>query len=230
MGYVLAIRALTLSIILALAGCSNGELAKNESPVLSVLKGASAMVFARRSGGNTSADATKALQAALAKIEGPAILGVIEATNLPVLLQPKGQNGANQTWVSPDKKSVTFNSGAILATRGFGGDLVAADVSALAQHIQARTPASYDRQFRFLGSQYEIRRATLNCVFAIKGAEEIKIVEQTKTLTHLVETCKDPGGGSFDNDFWVSSDGVVWQSRQWLGPTLGQIFLQRLRY
>ncbi|MBC7153050.1 MAG: YjbF family lipoprotein [Rhodobacteraceae bacterium] len=37
-----------------------------------------------------------------------------------------------------------------------------------------------------------------------------------------------PAPGAFANDYWVENGGEVRQSRQWVGPTVGFLELQRL--
>ena len=174
-------------------------------------------------------DAAEKLKGFAAKAKGPIIIGAVEEAQLPIVLEPLSQSGEYTIWSSPDKRTITMIDGVISATRGYGGDILGYDARPTASAITGRRVAEYSRTMRFLGPQYELKGATLKCVTENQGTEDITIVETVRKLVHMVEACTDQGGGTVNSEYWVDGSGQIWQSRQWIGPQLGFVFMQRVK-
>ena len=54
-----------------------------------------------------------------------------------------------------------------------------------------------------------------SCRFEILNKENITIVEKEYLLNHIIETCQNTLI-SFQNDFWLTDDGFIWKSKQWI--------------
>ncbi|MEO8530870.1 MAG: YjbF family lipoprotein [Deltaproteobacteria bacterium] len=223
---------LSLALCAALLmSCGSSKLDKDSSPLAAGISQVGQLVKIRKAGGAAAiqGDAAKKLQAFVADAPGQVMIGAVEQAQLPLVLQPNGTNGGYTTWASPDKRSVTMYSGVISATRGYGGDVLAYDATSTSDAIRAKRVATYTRTMRFLGPQYDLKGATLTCTTENIGDDPVKIVDTERTLTHMIESCTDKGGGTIKSEYWVGGSGDIWQSRQWIGPQLGYIFLQRLK-
>ena len=145
-----------------------------------------------------------------------------EATGLIVF---GGRNGDNVTWLSPDGLGLTFNNGLLAGTRGFGDDVMGSDLSGAIASLDGG--GNHTRTLDFLNGLSQIERLTFQCVTTETGREDLTIVERTYDTTILEETCSSEIG-SFKNTYWRASDGVIWQSRQWISAGVGYLGYQRL--
>jgi len=224
--------SISLALVAALLlSCGSNKLDKDSSPLMAGVSQVGQMLKIRKAGGADAikGDAAKQLQQFVAKAPGQVYMGAVEEAQLPLVLQPAETNDGYVTWVSPDKRSITMLSGVISATRGYGGDVLSYDARGTANAVSNRQATSYKRTMRFLGPQYELKGATLSCTTETVGTDPVKIVDTERQLIHIVESCTDQGGGTIKSEYWVDNSGAIWQSRQWIGPQLGYIFLQRLK-
>ena len=140
------------------------------------------------------------------------------------LLVPAGKNGNKITWVSTDGLSLTFEEGVLIATRGFGDDLMGADLKGAISSL--RGGGNHLRTLDFLNGLDQIERRTFQCTTTATGSETLTIVERNYQTTVLEETCVD-GDFSFKNTYWRDRDGVIWQSRQWISVQTGYLGYKR---
>ena len=135
-------------------------------------------------------------------------------------LLPVGQNGPRQTWVSPDGISVTVESGLIVATRGFGHDLMAADVSGLRAVLSGAASGQY--VLETLDGRDQVVRQVFDCAIEDRTPDPVTIFERTYSTTKLFVVC----GNSdirFGNFYWVDRSGKIWKSQQFTTPELGHM-------
>lgn len=149
-----------------------------------------------------------------ARLTGPGTL----ATMIPV-----GQNGPVVTWRSGDQVGLSLENGVLVATRGLGDDLMAADVAdTLAMLRGNRVATDYTRIHTYLDGEYQTRFLAFRCRQEVADQQQIEIIEQTHQTTRIEESCFSPEQ-NMANTYWVGADGTVWKSRQWISPGVGYI-------
>ena len=154
-----------------------------------------------------------------ARLTGPGTL----ATMVPV-----GQNAGVVTWQSQDQVSLSLDHGLVVATRGLGQDLMAADVADSLQMLRGGLDGnSYTRIQTYLDGEYQTRFVAFRCRQEVSEPERIEIVEQFHMTTRIEESCFSPEA-NVANTYWVAQDGTIWKSRQWIGTGLGYMETQLL--
>ncbi|MGJ8611014.1 MAG: YjbF family lipoprotein [Octadecabacter sp.] len=188
--------------------------------------------------GNFGGDDSSA-QAASTEAATPSVLTreVIEAFGAPVLrisvisleatglLYRVGENGTKVTWINDETMTFTFDDGLAVGTRGLGDDLMGSDVAGAKRSFHSG--GSHMRTLDFLNSLAQIERKTYECQTVQTGRETITIYERRYATTVFDETCTGEYG-DFKNTYWRDSNGVIWQSRQWISAGIGYIGYQRL--
>ncbi len=174
-----------------------------------------------------AAPATTVTRAAVNSVTTPLLLLNVEGTGASALVVPFGRNGGVDTWSSVDKKTVSFRSGILVATRGLGADLMSVVAPDIAQ--VARGSGSYDRVYFYLDGLDQTRREQFRCSLSVAGSQTIVIAEQGYATRHVVETCSGTSG-RFDNDYWFDGGSALRQSRQRIGEHLGRLDIARLNY
>lgn len=136
-----------------------------------------------------------------------------------------GTNGSRVTWVSAEGVSITLEDGVVLATRGLGGDLMGA--AAPVKGSGFRNPSNYLRTHDFLNGLGQIERREFNCETFFWKDETLRINEQSYQTRAFREVCEGTQN-RFTNTYWLRSNGVIQQTRQWISPEVGHIGYQRL--
>lgn len=131
------------------------------------------------------------------------------------------------TWRGVEPVSFTTRGDLLIATRGAGQDLISSDLQAMARALQAGG-GSYERSHVVLVGNTEGRTLRFSCSLQAMGSETVTIVERSFATTRFTESCTGPAG-TFRNDYWRDGrDGTLWQSRQWAGPELGHLLIERV--
>ena len=158
----------------------------------------------------------------------PMILVDIEATDLYATLNQIEKNGQNAVFMSGDQKTLTFSKGLLVATRGLGADLMSLDVTetraALAHPLRKSTNTT--RTHRYLTADNHIEALVFHCALIPKGSERLISIHKSFTLLRFDEHCTSEGATSLEytNTYWMqSAGGVMWKSRQWVGPVVGYL-------
>lgn len=146
----------------------------------------------------------------------------LEATTVMALA---GTNGTKTTWFSAGNLSVSFEDGLLIGSRGFGDDLMGADVSGAIQSLSSG--GNHMRTLSFLNGLGQIEEVSYRCSTVHVRADRLEIIERFYDTTIIEETCSS-GDHSFKNTYWRDQDGVIWQSRQWISPRVGFLGYQRL--
>lgn len=123
------------------------------------------------------------------------------------------RNGAAITWIDPSGVSLVTQHGIVIATRGLGHDLMAADVSGTSAALSGG-PITYGRVHRYLDGEGQLGRQEFQCA-------------AQKHDTGVAETCR--GGLTVFNNSFILKAGQVVRSDQWLGPEIGVARLTSLR-
>lgn len=159
--------------------------------------------------------------------EEPVLLAHVEDRETYGTLFPAQTNQGIATWRTGDNVTLSFLSGVVVSSRGLGGDLMAADVRDVVSGL-ARASGEGVRIHDSLDGEDQSIRNSFYCSYRSKGLEKIVIFDVVYTLNRVAETCKSPTE-TIENDYWGSSNGGMYrQSRQWLGPDIGYVFLQQL--
>ena len=118
--------------------------------------------------------------------------------------------------------------GLLVATRGFGDDLMAADVSDLMTAFGSpRAAQGLVRIHDTLSSEEKIVRMSYLCDLTAPVSDNTLVAGVgSVSAQRRVETCFGPGGTSFQNTYWIAPDGLVRASDQWAGPRLGMLRIE----
>lgn len=154
------------------------------------------------------------------------ILASVPSRSSLALVQRVGANGPEVTWISEDGISVTYERGVLVATRGLGPDLMAANVSGTVAAMR-QGGGTTRRVHEYLDGTDQIVRFTYDCRVEIAGNERITIYERSYNTVKYDESCES-GTQSFTNSYWVGDGGVVWKSRQLISPPVGYLDSERL--
>ncbi len=148
----------------------------------------------------------------------------LDRTAAVALLGKLSEGAGVVSWATVDGLTLHLRQGVVLASRGFGNDLMSALVPSPAQLASGE---GHERQhFYLFGGEQEVRR-TYTCTMSDIGRETIVIVELAYSVTHRIEACS-ADGQSFQNHFWFDGRGKIRQSTQWISPDVGILELQDL--
>lgn len=161
----------------------------------------------------------------LAGVGRPADLVEVEKARSSAVIFQVGTNRGVETWSSIDDRSMSFRQGMLTATRGLGGDLMAAETPPLSQVASAS--GTFVRSIVYLNGEDEPVTERFLCEYATVGSEDIVIVQRRYTTRRVQETCSGDSG-RIVNDHWFQGS-ILRQSRQWAGPFLEYVMYYRLR-
>lgn len=215
--------ALALSFAVLLGACGNES---DMDPSSMLLRAASQAATARLAARSPTAPPPTDLQLRAAlQAEGKPILRMQSMANGSVaFLAPVASNQGVQTWSTNERLLLSSRDGVILATRGFGSDIMAATVPSLAQI--ARGSGSHTRLHVYLDGADQPRKFTMTCTVSTVGAETITVLGLRYATRHIRETC-DGKAGSGANDYWFQG-GTLRQSQQFLVPGQSGLILQSI--
>ena len=234
MGAVLEMRRAFLCMVLAVAalsGCGNdsagNDLSAPGKAILALLKGdgrppASAIADANDPAVKAGILAYRArLQA-----EGqPILLASIASLKYGTLHAPFGQNGDVQTWSSTGYQTMSLRGGILIATRGFGPDLmssVAPDVARI-----AAASGTTSRRYLYLDGADQSQSLDYTCTLSSGGAESIEVMAKPIATRKVIESCTG-ASGSFTNEYWFDHGLNIRQSSQHFAPGVSNLFMQRV--
>jgi len=208
---------LLLVVVFWSAGCGTD----NEATVaLRIATSTAREAIARR--GQPAPAVTRAM---LDGFSTPMIMAEIPALKLTTFVVPLAQNGDVETWATVDDKTISFLQGIMVATRGFGPDIMQATGPSAAQ--LARGSGSHDRSYYYLDGADQTQRFDYHCTVAVAGVETITVVPEQHQTRHIVENCTGKPG-VFVNEYWFEGGNFLRQSRQLLVQPLGPITFQQV--
>ncbi|SFR02022.1 YjbF family lipoprotein [Poseidonocella sedimentorum] len=205
-----------LALVL-LAGCSSDP--NYRSPMVTVVQQLRTQLTLMR-----EAQQLPPPEAVLAATEAPVILVTSESTGLAGYLVEIETNGPVHTFGTSDRRSMSFNGGLLVATRGLGDDLMSTDVTAALAALRGATGAVT------AGPEFTARREVL--LLGGAGGSERFVFDCTYARVEdgvVTERCAGPEA-RFTNSFSVGPDGHLLRSRQWISPNLGSVDIQHLRH
>jgi len=201
-------------LLLALAACGNDPARDADGP--GIWQGVQA---ALRPGERPPPVTAAALKATLtpdrmARLNRPVLLTEIPGRGAARMLAV-ARNGEVTTWQSADGIALSLRGGLVISSRGFGADLMSADVGAVRAALAAGGGTAR-RTHTYLDGENRTRRLDLSCRIAPMGGGALR------------ETCTGPGDLRVDNRYRLDGRGGIVQSAQWLGPGIGTMRLERI--
>lgn len=163
-----------------------------------------------------AADAGAIAADALRANPNPLILVGIESQGTTQALALVQQNGSMRTYMTSGSQAVILQDGMLIATKGLGNDLSAADVQQSAAMIRAGRSGQVKRVMYYLTGEGVERPLPLTCQIGPGPKAGV-----------MAESCEG-SGARFENHYLVQN-GQITVSQQWIGPALGSMTVQVLR-
>ena len=209
---------------MALSACGNSpELETGETKVIKIIKDK----MDAPSGATAYIDARKLVSREILDGVGVPILFVeIDRGQNGTLLQYPGE-GIGQTWLAVDGSTVTLENGLLKATRGMGDDLMGSEISVTIDWSDL-VEVSYERRMAHLRLDNKTLIKEYSCTFTdMNSMETISLFDADFSVNHVQETCQG-SAGSFVNDYYIDTEGLVRNSRQYQGDKIGYMTIARL--
>lgn len=222
--------ALLISLVVLLAACgSDRSQTEGGRAALGAAKTIAAKMRAGRAPAQTP-DPEQMAAAAKASFDGPLILAQIENTGLMTVLGEYGRNGSVRTYSTPNKQTLSFRDGVLIASRGLGFDLMSSDTGIAVALITGRRSGTSDRSYRYLDGEWRERPLPMTCTYQPGAARTLSFAGTSYATVQVEETCQAKGQSlTVTNSYWVTGNGTIALSRQWIGPALGHVTVQLVR-
>jgi Group 4 capsule polysaccharide lipoprotein gfcB, YjbF len=207
-----------LSLMMALAGCGSDPSAQDftlQAKAIAALLNPGGAAGGQNLN-NLDPAAAAALRSDLERKGQPTYLAINPSLRISGLMTPYGQNGDVQTWASPEGQTISLRQGLLVASRGYGPDLMSATVPGISQ-IAAGNGAT-QRRFYYLGGADEPREYDFDCSLADIGTETIAVLGKSY-VTRRVD---------FTNSYWFDGGLNLRQSRQVITLGMQNLLLQRI--
>jgi len=159
----------------------------------------------------------------IANIKKPLLHINAQALGVKTLFGQVARNGPYRTYFNNIKMSVTFNSGIITATRGFGLDLLSQGMSIAPDKlfVDYTRPKFYTRTQKQLINVKEVAEFNYKCILVQGQPETLSIVEIDYDVIKYTETCRNKER-AFKNTYWVdATTNQIWKSAQSIGKQAG---------
>lgn len=153
----------------------------------------------------------------------PTLQIAIPTRNANAPLSRVATNGGVETWMTADNISVSLRNGVLVASRGLGFDLMAADAQPTLAALDASDGPSYRRLMRYLNGENQSTYLTAECLMKDVGSVTVK----ERPLRRLEEACR-AGEHQFTNVFWLDANNTIVMSRQWLSPEVGHLVINAM--
>lgn len=218
MGPVLEMtRALVLAgcALLVLSGCGSDK-TPSALPVKAIVL---AQIEKLKGGGQAAPTAAPQIDAAtlaegrrVLEEGGQPVMAVTDRSlGLATFMTPLGTNSGVVTWANPEYQTISLQNGVILATRGFGSDLMSATVPT-AEQLSAGT-GSHQRIHYVLDGADQTITQSFTCQLSVSNNETIEILGLTYVTRKVDESCSGPAG-NLTNSYWFDAQGQIRQSLQ----------------
>ena len=155
----------------------------------------------------------------------PLMLASNPSLKFGALFAPFGGNNGVETWSSTGYQTLSLRDGVLVATRGFGPDLMSSDLPPVA--TIAAGQGTTQRHYSYLDGADQPQTINFSCVLANAGPESIEVMAKGFATRKVTETCSGPTGG-FTNAYWFDGSTNLRQSNQFFAPGLDTMFMQRV--
>jgi hypothetical protein len=126
-----------------------------------------------------------------------------------------------RTWLGDSGYSVTIENGLVVATRGFGRDLMAADVASVRTAIDDGGGEAV-RLHDYLDSRDQIVQERYACVIVPVGPQPVDLGLRQVEADTYVETCRG-ARVQFENMYFIGESGAIIASRQFVSDVVGYL-------
>jgi hypothetical protein len=107
---------------------------------------------------------------------------------------------------------------------------MSAKTDAAAGLILRRQAGTVDRVYRYLDGEGIERPLPMACSVTTGPAKSFDFAGRHYDTLQLDESCQATSTTlTVSNSYWVTADGTVALSRQWIGPALGHVTIQLVR-
>ena len=232
MGAILEMKMRLLIALMAvtLAGCGNDRGSNDFAGVPSIF----AALKAKGSGvGKDTADPDSpavragivAFRAKLQKDGQPILLASNGTLKYGNLLAPFGGNNGVQTWSSTSYQTISLRDGVMVATRGFGSDLMSSVLPSIGTIAAAK--GQTQRRYSYLDGADQPQSLNYTCTLTPAGTESIEVMAKSFASRKVTEACTGPAG-AFTNEYWFDRGTNLRQSKQFLAPGIDNMLIQRV--
>lgn len=153
----------------------------------------------------------------------PSLQVTVPAHRARTMMRLAGRNGDTETWVSPDGFSISLRDGILVATRGFGFDLIAGDAEATLTALSGVGPEMHARKMRYLGGDNHSTWLAAGCQIEARGSENL----DKQRLTLMAERCV-ARQSHFLNLYWLDGADRIVRSRQWASDQTGYLEIEMI--
>jgi hypothetical protein len=131
------------------------------------------------------------------------------------------RNGNEVTLALQSGPTAAFDGGILVATRGFGDDLMTLESRGVLEALRAGG-GSVTRRMERLDDQDQLLTESFACIIAPAGTEEVSLGLRTVSLRRFNENCR---GETliFDNIYWLDGGGSLLASRQFVSPSVAYL-------
>ena len=164
-----------------------------------------------------------------AKAQGVAAAVESRPEMIVVLLRQAVSDASGvETMIAADGSQLMFNRGVLVGSRGFGYDLMAAEVSQSVALVQSLSTGVSTRLMTLIdGDDHAVTRA-FRCQISPGKMEPVVIGTTPVAARTVTEDCRGTLA-QFYNFYWVvPGTGEIIQSSQWAGPLTGKISLRKV--
>jgi len=218
-------RRLALCLALGLAACGSGLSGDNALNTL----GQVIVQGIRGAGGGGDTFALTRADLAAQGFTLPFMVGTLEVRGLRTGLGLAARSRDVVTWGAADNSAISLRQGVLTATRGLGADLYSAETRQVSAAMAQGGPAEYARTYRHLDGLDQIVLTRFTCRLQPAGSESITVFEQPARTRRFDESCRAQGidAPQITNTYWREGT-IMRKSRQWIGPELGYLVMERV--
>lgn len=235
-----AARALALLLAGALAGCSGGsaDIRETEDGASTAVQlgGLVGQALRTRRAEREPLTVTRE-ELAAAGVTQPFLVARLEDGTAAGLF-PAGSNRGFILWRTADGIGLTGRGGVLAGTQGLGADLLSAETEPLVRALAAGRSARYRRVLRRLDGEDRLLVQPYDCVLTLGPPGRVVVLGRAHPVRRSTEACRpvepsDPAlpapyrAEPFTNTYDVG-DGTIWVSRQYVGPAVGHLVLERV--
>ena len=216
------------ALLALMSGCGNDSTGNEMAlPLKALIAKAGSRDVRPTAEADTSDPAIKAaILAYRARLEAdgqPILLASNTTLKYGTLHAPFGQNQDVKTWSSTGYQTLALRGGILIATRGFGPDLMSAVAPTVARIATA--VGSTNRRYFYLDGADQPQSHAFTCTLASGGSERIEVMAKSFATRKVSESCSGPAG-SFVNQYWFDHGLNIRQSSQYIAPGLSNFFMQ----
>lgn len=136
-----------------------------------------------------------------------------------------GRNDDVLTWSTADGRSISLQEGVLVATRGFGYDLMSADVSGTLSALSGG-PQDYNRFVSNLNGENQTLVHSHLCSVSDPVPDAINSFGRNLPATLWIERCRSLNGET-ETRYWITGDGI-WRLTISSFTDLGPLVIERL--